>query len=776
MFARIFRRLPMPKSLRWQFMLALSTPALLIIAGGIIAVYDCRISSDATRQLADVRVLRLQQSQTLAQCTFLIERESHRLLTAGSLDSMQASYGEILKRLDVLDSLVLRLGQASNDLSVLALNQADQLFRNTVHIVAQLRKNLLTKGATPPASANQKAMRLHFQDELQRQAKCLTGAIGRLSAHFTLDYQEAMRQGIATSAQHQRRLLALFTGNAVLAWLVFRYFLSRRIAARLQQVSNCLRLGETSAELPQVPVQGDDEIGEIARAVEQFLEDRRLLVQTQHDLRQNEEILQAVIEAASVAIIGLDLEGNVHSIWNRAAERMLGWSAREVMDRPLSTVLAQSEAELRRFREQVRSGMNLDGVEVRRKKRDGTPVDCSVYASPLHDPEGKISGNILVLVDITEKKQAEAALRFEREQLLSIFDSIDELVSVSDPQTYEILYVNQAVKTAFQKDLTGGICHRDIRGFDAPCRFCTNNDIFLPPPFPYHWEYYNPTIERYLHVSDRVITWPDGRDVKLSFAVDITKRKILEDRLRRKNEELARSNAELDDFAYIVSHDLKEPLRSIRSFSSFLREDYRDRLELEGRTHLDIVMQSATRMEALLDDLLLFSRVGRAELAIKPTDLGRIVAGLLEEMRPLLAEQNAHVTVAEDLPTVICDHVRIQVVFRNLLQNAMKYNDGEEKQIEVGWYPGETAEKGAPVFFVRDNGIGIREKHLKIVFKIFKRLHGRDQYGGGSGSGLTIVRKIVERHGGRIWGESQLGRGSTFYFTLGAGSPKGEPL
>lgn len=122
--------------------------------------------------------------------------------------------------------------------------------------------------------------------------------------------------------------------------------------------------------------------------------------------------------------------------------------------------------------------------------------------------------------------------------------------------------------------------------------------------------------------------------------------------------------------------------------------------------------------------------------------------------------------IAGDLPTVVCDHVRIGEVFRNLIQNAVKYNEAVKKQIEVGWLPAEASELGIPVFFVRDNGIGIREKYRDTIFKIFKRLLGRDKYGGGTGSGLTIVRKIIERHGGRIWVESEFGSGSTFYFTL----------
>jgi signal transduction histidine kinase len=179
------------------------------------------------------------------------------------------------------------------------------------------------------------------------------------------------------------------------------------------------------------------------------------------------------------------------------------------------------------------------------------------------------------------------------------------------------LYTNQAVKKAFGKSLVGRTCYRELQGGEAPCHFCTNEIILKQKPAPYRWEYHNPLIEKYFDVTDCIITWPDGRDVRLEFAHDITDRKLLNNELRKKNEDLARSNAELDDFAYIVSHDLKEPLRSIHSFSSFLAEDYKDRLDDEGQAHLDTVKQSAQRMTALLDDLLIYSRVGRGHLAKK---------------------------------------------------------------------------------------------------------------------------------------------------------------
>lgn len=252
----------------------------------------------------------------------------------------------------------------------------------------------------------------------------------------------------------------------------------------------------------------------------------------------------------------------------------------------------------------------------------------------------------------------------------------------------------------------------------------------------------------------------------LELKQELAERRRAEEELARRNAELAQSNKELDDFAYVASHDLKEPLRGIHNYSSFLLEDYGDRLDQEGRFKLETLTRLTRRMEALIDSLLHFSRVGRLELELEAVDLNETVAGVVDSLAVTLAESGAEVRVPRPLPTVRCDRVRVGEVFGNLISNAVKYNDQPGKWVEVGALDGQPG--GAPpVLYVRDNGIGIPDKHQDAIFRIFKRLHGRDQFGGGTGAGLTIVKKIVERHGGRIWLESAPGRGSTFYFTLG---------
>jgi len=236
------------------------------------------------------------------------------------------------------------------------------------------------------------------------------------------------------------------------------------------------------------------------------------------------------------------------------------------------------------------------------------------------------------------------------------------------------------------------------------------------------------------------------------------------------NAELQQSNRELDDFAYIASHDLKEPLRGIHNYSMFLLEDYGDRLDADGKAKLETLMRLTRRMEVLIDSLLQYSRLGRVDLAIDDVDLNETVAEVLDNLDINLKADKVDVSIPRPLPTVRCDRVRVGEIFHNLIVNGVKYNDKPQKRVEIGYENGHQP----PVFYVRDNGIGIPEKHHDAIFRIFKRLHARDRFGGGTGAGLTIVKKIVERHNGGIWVESDPGEGSTFYFTLAKGDTLAE--
>ena len=251
--------------------------------------------------------------------------------------------------------------------------------------------------------------------------------------------------------------------------------------------------------------------------------------------------------------------------------------------------------------------------------------------------------------------------------------------------------------------------------------------------------------------------------------LSIVLRRVAE--LAQLNAELEGSNVELDAFAYIASHDLKEPLRGLHNYAHFLIEDYGDKLDSEGQAKLQTLIRLTQRMETLIDTLLHYSRIGRVDLVLQQADLNVVLREVLDRLAMSIEQQQVQLRIPRPLPTIQYDAVSLGEVFYNLILNAIKYNTKPEKWVEIGYQevaPHNSADASGALytFYVRDNGIGIQEKHFETIFRIFKRLHARDQFGGGTGAGLTIAKKIVERHGGRIWLESTLTVGTTFFFTI----------
>jgi PAS domain S-box-containing protein len=265
----------------------------------------------------------------------------------------------------------------------------------------------------------------------------------------------------------------------------------------------------------------------------------------------------------------------------------------------------------------------------------------------------------------------------------------------------------------------------------------------------------------YAQLETMAVNDVEGNRRHLRTAItDITERKQAEENLKKTMAELTRSNTELEEFAYIVSHDLREPLRMVSSFMELLRRRYKDKLDADGNEFISLAADGAKRMNMLIKDLVAYSRVGFGGEKFKPTDCGDILSQTLENLKVTIKANDAVVT-HNSLPMITAAASQIIELFQNLIGNAIKFRAKEPPHIHVSAKEGEKEW----IFSVRDNGIGIDPQYKERIFAVFRRLHGREEYSG-SGIGLSICRKIVERHGGRIWVASEPGRGSTFYFTI----------
>jgi PAS domain S-box-containing protein len=251
----------------------------------------------------------------------------------------------------------------------------------------------------------------------------------------------------------------------------------------------------------------------------------------------------------------------------------------------------------------------------------------------------------------------------------------------------------------------------------------------------------------------------DGQ-ATLVIVSDITMRKLAEDALKAKSRDLERSNADLEQFAYVASHDLQEPLRMVASYTQLLSDKYKGQLDDQADRYIGYAVDGARRMQTLVRDLLSYSRVTASPQSPQQVDTQALVVDVLSAMESTVSAAEA-VVIAEDLPIVIADAAQLRHLFLNLIGNALKFRQVASPRVMIR----SMMAGGMACFVVEDNGIGIDQRHFARVFQMFQQLNERDKYQG-SGIGLAIVKKIIERHGGRVWIESEVGKGTRVNFTL----------
>jgi len=369
--------------------------------------------------------------------------------------------------------------------------------------------------------------------------------------------------------------------------------------------------------------------------------------------------------------------------------------------------------------------------------------------------------------EIAERKRAEEAILRAKNEWERTFDSVPDLVAILDAQ-YRIVRVNRAMAQrlgATPEQCVGLTCFTCVHGSCQPPKSCPHTRT-LRDGQEHTAEVHEDRLGGDFLVSTTPLFDEQGQMMgSVHVARDITERKRAEASLAEKAEELARSNQELEQFAYVASHDLQEPLRMVASYVQLLAERYQGQLDERADRYIAYAVDGATRMKTLINDLLAYSRVGTQGKPLVPIDSQAVLEDVLGRLQVAIEEKQATVT-HDPLPTVLADEVQLGQVFQNLIGNALKFSNEAPPRIHVGAQP--DAERGDVRewrFSVADNGIGLEPKYAERIFVIFQRLHGPTEYSG-TGIGLAICKKIVERHGGRMWVESQPGQGATFYFTM----------
>jgi PAS domain S-box-containing protein len=504
----------------------------------------------------------------------------------------------------------------------------------------------------------------------------------------------------------------------------------------------------------------------LARNAELETQNKELL-NSLKKMQESRDCYFELFDLAPVGYVTVNVRGLIVEV-NTTAANMLGSSREQIVGQPLSRFIHNQDLNTYYFhRKELFKTRLLGSVqrsELRLIKSDGFSFWAWLEATAIQEADGGIVCRV-VINDISRRKEAQEALDFERSQLLSIFDSINEFIFVSDARTFEILYVNKFMKEVFSKELVGDICYKELHNRQAPCDFCTNHFFLEDYGKAHQWEYYNPLLDRHFSITDRIIKWPDGRDVRFELAIDFTDRKRAEDQIMQVNRQLKKALAERDKFFSIIAHDLRSPLMGFLVFIRMLTERI-EKLSLEEIQRLAGDMkQSAENLYNLLENLLEWSIIQRGAADYLPFSccLADMVKENIELMQAFAMHKNVKFicSVPDDL-RVFADRSMLKMILRNIFSNAVKFSINNGKVIVSS-----RVENSMVRVSVEDQGMGMDRKTLATLFALDQMSSQRGTAGEkGTGLGLLLCKEYVNKHGGEIWAESVRHKGTVFYFTL----------
>jgi PAS domain S-box-containing protein len=472
--------------------------------------------------------------------------------------------------------------------------------------------------------------------------------------------------------------------------------------------------------------------------------------------------LAAIVESSTDAVLSKDLNGTILS-WNRGAERIFGYTAQEVIGKHISILAAPDRVdEFPDILDRIRRGEHVEHYETRRRTKDGRIRRISLTVSPIRDAGGVVIGASKVARDITDQSE----LAQIQERLVAIVESSDDAILSKDLNGI-IQSWNAGAQRLFGYT-AAEIIGKSITVLAAPGHVDEIPNILNRIRLGERIDHYETKRQakdgRILTISLTVspVRDADGKIVGASkVARDITERYEQEAAIREANAALTRANADLQHFTYSASHDLQEPLRTVTIYTELLQKQFQGKLGDVGDQYLAYTLQGALRMQKLLSALRTYTQVatGGAEIETE-LDTNAVLRKSLEDLRDSISETGASVTQT-DLPPVRLHEFQLTQIFQNLIGNAIHYRGPDPIRIQIA-----AQRHGSDwLFSVSDNGIGIEPQFHEKIFGLFQRLHTVAEYPG-TGMGLAICRQIVERAGGRIWVESEPGKGSTFFFTI----------